>query len=102
MTLKTVSESLAGRIGLYQLNPFSWAELEKKPATNIIDRLFTEEDPKKVLNQLFNRSSTDYIERLMERVLIGGYPEPCLNIPKDNLSLWFETFPGISSFPSLH
>jgi hypothetical protein len=92
MTLKTVSESLAGRIGLYQLNPFSWAELEKKPATNIIDRLFTEKDPKKVLNQLFNRSSTDYIERLMERVLIGGYPEPCLNISRENLPLWFENY----------
>ena len=92
MTLKTVSESLAGRIGLYQLNPFSWAELEKKPITNIIDRLFTEDNPQKILSQLYSKSPTNYMEKLKERVLIGGYPEPCLNIPKNNIFLWFENY----------
>ena len=28
----------------------------------------------------------------MERVLIGGYPEPCLNISRENLPLWFENY----------
>jgi predicted AAA+ superfamily ATPase len=56
MTLKTVSESLAERIGLYQLNPFSWAELEKKPATDITDTLFAEDNPQKTLSKLYRKT----------------------------------------------
>ena len=37
--LRSVSESLAGRVGIIEMSPFSWCELHRKRISPLIDRL---------------------------------------------------------------
>ena len=41
VTLTKVSETLAGRVAVHELAPFSWAEISRKPVSGIIDELFS-------------------------------------------------------------
>ncbi len=59
LTLKHVSETLAGRIALHQLHPFSYAELHRQttPPT-IVQRLFAARDPRTVIKDLPHAKAT--------------------------------------------
>jgi predicted AAA+ superfamily ATPase len=89
LTLKKVSETLAGRVGLHELYPFSASELSRRPhPPALFDRLFKlkkAEDfcrfpkPHKKLN-------------LAHCVLLGGYPQPSLSAKPLFRSQWFEAY----------
>ncbi len=104
LTLKTVSETLAGRIALHQLHPFSEAELHRRPsAPTILPRLFQAKDARTVLRSLRasrpprpahtissrgGRSS----HQLLTRLLHGGYPTPALATQPSARRRWFEAY----------
>lgn len=92
LTLKTVSETLAGRIALHQLHPFSAAELQRLPsAPTILPRLFQSKDPAATLRGLRHsrpRSRHD----LLARILQGGYPDPALATQPSARRRWFEAY----------
>lgn len=66
LSLPGISDSLAGRMEIAELLPFSQAELHGQPS-GLLPRLFAGETP-----QATNHASNPSLE---QRVLLGGYPE---------------------------
>ncbi len=92
LTLKTVSETLAGRIALHQLYPFSEAELNRRPsAPAILPRLFQAKDPSAMLRSL-RASPHPSRHSLLTRILHGGYPDPALARQPSARRRWFEAY----------
>ena len=65
-TMKNVSESLAGRIGILELNPLSTREIYKKEEKCFIPDI----------KQLKDKEKIDYetVNKIFERILKGSYP----------------------------
>ena len=82
-TMKDISESLAGRIGILELNTLSSREIENKK-----DDLFLPN-----YETLFQKEKTDRIdiEKLYNNILKGSYPELYSNENIDNNS-FFSTY----------
>jgi uncharacterized protein len=89
--LRSVSESLAGRVGIIEMAPFSWAEVTETIGHNSFLRRLQE--PK--------ASPADLIERLKPRGKLqrahefwfrGGFPEPWLNPGNDFRARWVEQY----------
>ncbi|MFY9343043.1 MAG: ATP-binding protein [Planctomycetota bacterium] len=76
-----VSESLAGRIAVLRLDPFSVGERHGTPARAIDD----------VLSRAFGEQSTWVKQDLGEWIVRGGYPDPCLRQDLDP-ALWFASY----------
>ncbi len=86
-TMKSISESLAGRVGMLELYPLSNRELENKKSTIFLP---TEEELEK-------REKTNKleIEELYEKILKGKYPELYSNPnidPKDFFETYIKTY----------
>jgi len=87
--LTKISESLAGRIAIFELGGFSLEESWKKNGNSLYQHI-AEKNTAKILSlkpQLSNR-------QLLESCLTGSYPEPFLkhrNDPK-TFSLWMENY----------
>lgn len=92
LTLKSVSETLAGRIALHQLHPLSEAELNRRPSPPaLLQQLFQLRDPVAVLRGLragHPRSG----RQLLSRILHGGYPDPALATQASARRRWFEAY----------
>lgn len=83
LTVPNVSESLAGRIQLFSLWPFSEAELTATRA-DVIDRWF-QGDPGPAPSD--NLVKADYLERICR----GGYPE-VVNSSPDERRDWLQSY----------
>lgn len=83
MALPSIGDSLAGRIEVIQLFPFSQAELIGNPGS-FVDRMFAGELP------LAGRAPA-YGQALIDRVLAGGYPEP-LRRSSTRQRVWFRDY----------
>ncbi len=85
LALPRVADSLAGRIELHTLWPFSQGELEGN-RLSFADRAFAgraiEPGHRKIIKEA----------ELLERVLIGGYPESQLRKSADRRRAWFESY----------
>lgn len=80
---KSISDSLAGRIGIVELYPFSQKEKRGKPQENLIDLLHDDLSP-----YLLREFPAD----LTDDVVWGGYPE-LLKIDSDKARyLWFSSY----------
>lgn len=92
LTLKTVSETLAGRIALHQLHPFSDAELRRHPSPpTILQRLFQSPGPLAALRSL--RADRPRSSRqMLAGILHGGYPDPSLATQPSARARWFEAY----------
>lgn len=74
--LRSVSESLAGRMALIEMSPFLWAETHPSPPPGLIHRLARGiTDPIELFEGLRPRGSLDSAHAYWLR---GGYPEPWL------------------------
>ncbi len=62
----TAPDSLAGRVETVELLPFSQAEIASSGPSQFLDRAFDRDFP--------SFESTRFTDRLIERVLTGGYP----------------------------
>ncbi|MBI3010819.1 MAG: AAA family ATPase, partial [Candidatus Omnitrophica bacterium] len=92
LTLKHVSETLAGRIALHQLHPFSYAELHRQEApSTVLQRLFAASDPRALMQEL-SQAKTRTNQSLLSHILHGGYPAPALSMKTSLRTKWFEAY----------
>lgn len=86
--LRSISETLAGRVAIYVLEPFAWEESWQKPISNIYTMLVEQNfDLLKTLTPQFDAT------QLYTSCLFGGYPEPFLKL-KDPLfyDIWMDNY----------
>lgn len=86
-TMKSVSESLAGRVGMLELYPLSNREIEKKK-DKIFLPIYDELEKREKANRLD-------IDKLYEKILRGSYPELYSNEniePKDFFETYIKTY----------
>ncbi len=84
MLLPRVAESLAGRMEVLTLWPFSQSEIESRDEC-VIDRLFAP-------TFTYPRRSTETKDRLIARVLAGGFPEATRRTMSQRRSAWFGSY----------
>ena len=82
LTLPKVADSLAGRMAIVDLLPFSQQEIEGK-TSSFVDKVFLGELPK--TGQFDNGD-------LMERIAKGGFPEPSLRSSSSRRDAWFASY----------
>ncbi len=83
LTIPTLSESLAGRMELFTLYPFSQAEIEKSHH-NFADMIFDQ-------RATFNPASENP-KRLLQRIVFGGYPEALQRANDRRRNAWFRSY----------
>ena len=86
MLLPTVSESLAGRIEVHTLWPFSQAEIEGVPG-RIVELLLGESS-----RPAPTTAPTDTRKSLIERIVRGGFPEALERRADDRREEWFASY----------
>lgn len=92
VTLARVSETLAGRVALHELFPFSFAESQERQPTAVLDILFAGENVQGV-RRSFVQEGAEHLPRLpQEHILHGGYPTPCLEKNDDSRRRWFASY----------
>ncbi|HEY3357617.1 MAG TPA: ATP-binding protein [Polyangia bacterium] len=92
LTLATVSETLAGRLAVHELAPFSWAELAEQPVPATIDRLFAASDARALVKGWPSRVPEARGAELRDLILHGGYPTPALMRSPRARRTWFESY----------
>ncbi len=76
LLLKSISESLAGRVGLLELEPFSIAEAYDLQSNNLVSKIITSKSVDELqleLAKLESKQLSD--ENLLDFVLYGGLPK---------------------------
>mgnify|MGYP005811313915 CR=1 FL=1 len=92
LTLKTVSESLAGRIALHELLPLSWAELTKTDPPATLRDLFEARDAKALLSRWPHKAPLRRRHEIADLVLTGGFPTPALLKSAMARQEWFAAY----------
>ena len=88
-----ISESLAGRVALLELWPFSRAERMERTPFDF--GLFMEEDwPQEALRERLKKTGPPDTNWLADTILRGGYPEPAGYHDPAQRALWFESYLG--------
>ncbi|HSB80289.1 MAG TPA: ATP-binding protein [Candidatus Methylomirabilis sp.] len=90
MTLRTVSESLAGRVALHELFPFSWAERNERGVPSFPGDLFDAKDAQFMVKKYRGNQSPDL--DLTETILRGGYPPASLMRSAASQRRWFNSY----------
>ena len=90
LTLRKVSETLAGRVAIHQLLPFSWAEREGYGPAAFLGELF-DADHVEVLRKKYGRRPFPRVN-LIESILRGGYPPVSLMRSAARRRVWFEGY----------
>ncbi|MHB8196758.1 MAG: ATP-binding protein [Vulcanimicrobiaceae bacterium] len=83
LTIPKLSESLAGRMELFNLFPLSQAEIEKSPS-NFVDRVFAQD----AVFEPVQESP----ERTIVRIISGGYPEAMSRENDTRRNAWFHSY----------
>ena len=88
--LSSISETLAGRIGVIEMAPFSWAETQahQEPSTvaMIVDRTITANDLAQV------SAGHGDLKAVHDYWFRGGYPEPWLKKSDRFRNLWMDQY----------
>lgn len=92
ITLAKVSETLAGRIALHELQPFTWPEIRGKAIPSILADLFSEKDTATLLKKWKKHSFPDRKEEIKERIIAGGYPTPSMMNSAKARRRWFDSY----------
>lgn len=92
MTLTKVSETLAGRVALHELQPFAWSEIRGMANLSILTDLFSEKDTATLLKNWKKHSFHDRREEIKERIISGGYPTPSLLTSAKARRRWFNSY----------
>lgn len=92
MTLAKVSETLAGRIALHELQPFMWSEICDREPPSIIRDLFSGGDAPALLKKWKKRTFTDRREEVKGRIIAGGYPQPSMMASVKARRRWFDSY----------
>ena len=86
LMLPRVSDSLAGRMQIITLWPLSQAEINNS-VINFVDGLFAPDS----LNTLFAGTLSESRSEIVDRVVVGGYPEVVDRFPARR-DRWFESY----------
>lgn len=89
--MKNVSESLAGRVAIIELEPMKMNELEGKPLSEFFS-LFEKRLSLDDLDELRNLKSSRTIKDINHYLLKGGYPQPVLRADNDFFLDWMENY----------
>ena len=89
--MKNVSESLAGRVAIIELEPMKMNELEGEPLSAFFS-LFEKRLSRYDLDELRSLKSTRTIKDLNHYLLKGGYPQPVLRADSDFFFDWMEKY----------
>jgi predicted AAA+ superfamily ATPase len=81
LALPKIADSLAGRMEVIELLPFTQAEIEGR-TENFIDRALSAEPWDDVTKA----------ERIADRIVRGGFPEPALRANARRREAWFESY----------
>jgi len=92
LTLSAVTETLAGRVAVHHLRPFSWSELRRSSPSPFLDTLFEAQDARDLVDGLRARGQASNLDDLKALILSGGYPEPALMSSDEARHTWFESF----------
>src|SRR3989338_3591580 len=85
--LSSITESLAGRVALFEVGGFSLAETFSRPVS-LFYKLISEHKP----DSLLTLESLYVPEELWQACLLGGYPEVVLNQADRFRTVWFENY----------
>jgi len=92
MTLRKVSETLAGRMALHELQPFMWSEIANKKLPVIFRELFMIADANELLKKWKKRTFPDRRGEIQERIIAGGYPDPSMMTSSKVRRKWFDSY----------
>lgn len=92
LTLATVAETLAGRVAVHDLHPFSWAELGALPRKYAIDDLFSTTSAHDLLGKWPGSAQDGRMQQLQRFLLHGGYPTPAQMQRNASRRTWFECY----------
>jgi len=92
LTLSTVSETLAGRVAVHELHPFSWAELRRRRASGVIDDLFRARDAAGALRLFPGECPATRMQEWRKLLLAGGFPQPALMRSAAARRTWFDSY----------
>ena len=92
MTLSRVSESLAGRVGLHTLYPFSWAEKKGGKPPSILGWIFEVETAAQAMHRLSGARGRPEKDQLSQQIMIGGFPPVVLMDSPQARREWFAAY----------
>lgn len=87
LLLKSITESLAGRVGILELLPFSISEAYQTSPNKVIEKIISSENIEELFNKLTKNISMIEDKRFLSFILKGGYPKLYQerNIDRDTL-----------------
>jgi predicted AAA+ superfamily ATPase len=88
--LRSVSESLAGRVGVIELSPFSWCELRREHISPFIERLGSGNVSASDLAEDLEPIGTE--AEVADYWFRGGYPEPWLKNKPRSTRTWMDQY----------
>lgn len=77
-------DSLAGRMEIIELLPFSQSEIERTTSVNFLERAFKSDFP--------GYKEVGYTEDLVDRTIVGGYPESILRTNQRRRRNWMISY----------
>ena len=86
--LKEISDSLAGRVAMIEMAPFTFREAYEQGPSNFISLLIEKGD----ISEYQSLSSTRALKDIEHYWLTGGYPEPWVEHSPRFQSMWMEQF----------
>jgi len=92
MTLQKVSETLAGRVALHELQSFMWSEMAKKKPPTILRELLSAKDAGALSRKWKTRTFPDRRKEIEKLIIAGGYPTPSLMKSASARGRWFDSY----------
>jgi len=92
LTLSTVSETLAGRVGLHSLLPFSWAEKKGRPRNPIFERLLAARTASEAAALFPPSHRRDRKQEIIEDILAGGFFPAAMAPTERARREWFASY----------
>lgn len=93
LRLKSVTETLAGRVAIFRLDTFSWAEAEgRKAPTAAIDALLECRSVAEFLSGLRVKEVRPRLDDIERLVVSGGYPDPGRMKTRSARDRWFDSY----------
>jgi uncharacterized protein len=92
LALAKVTETLAGRVILHSLFPFSWPEILEKPQPTILNDLFEASNAREFIGRLPKTTKSPGKDQWVQRILAGGYPTPAFLTSSTARKEWFSSY----------
>jgi uncharacterized protein len=93
LSMPAIGETLAGRVALLDLWPFSYAERESRAPFDLDLLCGAQWDSQAVQRQVESKGASGGNPAWLEdAILRGGYPEPCALVRPSMRKLWFDSY----------